>query len=83
MFEIKKRDGTVEEFVPEKIVVSCMKAGADLETARGISNEIKRTLNEKTDSRELREKVLSLLEEKNPEWKENWLVYDRAVKKRS
>ncbi|HDN81520.1 MAG TPA: ATPase [Methanomicrobia archaeon] len=82
MFRIKKRDGTLEEFIPEKIVVSCVKSGADLETAREISNEIKRTLKEKTDAEKLREKVLELLEEKNPQWKENWLLYDRAVKRR-
>jgi len=82
MFEIKKRDGTLEEFIPEKIVVICVKSGADLETAREISNEIKRTLKEKTDAEELREKVLELLEERTPQWKENWLLYDRAVKRR-
>ncbi|HDM22173.1 ATPase [bacterium] len=82
MFEIKKRDGSTEEFIPEKIVVSCVKCGADLETAREISNEIKRNLKEKTDTEELRERVLGLLEKKNPQWKENWLIYDRAVKRR-
>ncbi len=82
MFEIKKRDGSTEEFIPEKIVVSCVKSGADLETAREISNEIKRNLKEKTDTEELRERVLGLLEKKNPQWKENWLIYDRAVKRR-
>jgi len=82
MFEIKKRDGTSEEFIPEKIVVSCVKSGADLETAREISNEMKRSLKEKIDSKELREKVLGLLEKKNPQWKGNWLLYDRAVKRR-
>ena len=83
MFEIRKRDGEIEEFIPEKIVVSCVKSGADLETAREISNEIKHSLKERTESKELKEKVLALLEEKNPNWKENWLLYDRAVKRRS
>jgi 2-phosphoglycerate kinase len=83
MFTIKKRDGRIEEFIPERIVVSCVKAGADLETAREIANEIKRSLKETTEADELRERVLALLKEKTPKWKENWLLYDRAVKKRS
>ena len=39
-------------------------------------------MKEKTDTEELRERVLGLLEKKNPQWKENWLIYDRAVKRR-
>ncbi|MEA1993905.1 MAG: ATP cone domain-containing protein [Euryarchaeota archaeon] len=82
MFEIEKRDGRIEEFIPEKVVVSCVKAGADLEAARDISNEIKRELREKTSSTVLRNQILDLLGKKDPEWKKNWLVYDKAVKKR-
>lgn len=33
-------------------------------------------------SGEIRRRVLEQLHDRNPEWEENWLVYDRAVKKR-
>jgi len=33
-------------------------------------------------SGEIRRRVLEQLHDRNPEWEENWLIYDRAVKKR-
>jgi transcriptional repressor NrdR len=84
MVKIKKRDGRKEEFVPEKIVVSSIKAGAPPEVAREIAKQLEekiRHMNEMSTS-ELREMILDMLSEKNEEWKENWLLYDKAVKKR-
>lgn len=34
MVKVVKRDGGEEDFVPEKIVVSCLKSGATPEAAR-------------------------------------------------
>jgi transcriptional repressor NrdR len=39
-----KRDGSKEEFIPEKIVVSCLKAGATLEVARKIAKIVEAKL---------------------------------------
>jgi transcriptional repressor NrdR len=33
-------------------------------------------------TQDIKVKVLSILRQKNPEWEKNWLMYDRAVKKR-
>ncbi|MCS7385275.1 MAG: ATP cone domain-containing protein [archaeon GB-1867-005] len=85
MIKVVKRNGRVEEFAREKITVSCLKAGADIETAREIARRIEEELikKERISTNELRSKVLEMLKEKNPKWHENWLVYDRAVKKRT
>ena len=81
---IKKRDGKKERFIPEKIVVSSIKAGAPPEVAREIAKKIEVQLSELNEmsTTELRDMILSMLSEKNPEWKENWLAYDRTVKKK-
>lgn len=81
-----KRDGSKEEFSPEKIVVSCMKTGAPLEVARKIARMtecefLSRGATEIT-TKELMKYVLSLLRKENEEWYQNWIIFDRAVKKR-
>jgi transcriptional regulator NrdR family protein len=82
--KIVKRDGKKEDFIPEKIVVSSLKAGAPPEVAREIAKKLEAQIvkmNEMSTA-ELRKMILDMLAEKNPHWKENWLIYDRAVKKR-
>lgn len=85
MVKIVKRDGKKEEFIPEKIVVSSLKAGATPEVAREIAKKLETQIVKMNEmsSTELRKMILDMLADKNPEWKENWLIYDRAVKKRS
>ena len=84
MVVVIKRDGSKEEFIKEKVVVSCLKAGATLEAARAIADEVEKRVSglEAISSRELRSMVLELLRARNEEWYENWLTYDRAVKRR-
>jgi transcriptional repressor NrdR len=79
---IKKRDGRMETFMPEKIVVSVVKSGAPLEEARMIAKDIEMKAGSYPSTQEIKVKVLSMLRQKNPEWEKNWLMYDRAVKKR-
>jgi len=84
---VVKRDGTREEFAVEKIVVSCLKAGAPLEVARKIGKIVegdllRRKVSEIT-TKELMKEVLTLLKEENEEWYRNWIVFDRAVKRRA
>ncbi len=81
---VVKRSGRAEEFAREKLVVSMLKAGADLATARELAGRIEEEFAGKDEVRteEIRSRVLELLKEKNAEWYENWIVYDRAVKKR-
>ncbi|MCS7111445.1 MAG: ATP cone domain-containing protein [Ignisphaera sp.] len=81
-----KRDGSKEEFIPEKIVVSCLKAGATSEVARKIAKIIEGRLLEQNISeipaRDLTRMILELLRKENEEWYKNWIVFDRAIKRR-
>ena len=83
MIKVTKRDGRVEEFIPEKIVVSAVKTGAPVDLARQIAKEVEKTSNDKTNTNEIKKKVLEELRKKNPEYEKAWLVYDRSVKKRT
>ncbi|MFQ6075227.1 MAG: ATP cone domain-containing protein [Candidatus Bathyarchaeia archaeon] len=82
MPKVVKRDGSLEEFITEKISVSCLKAGAPTDVARRIAMEVEKKAYEKMTTAEIRETVLEMLRRENPEWAENWIVYDRAVKRR-
>ncbi|MCC6003120.1 MAG: ATPase [Thermofilum sp.] len=83
---VVKRDGRKEEFAPEKIVVSCLKAGAPLDVARKIAKIVEGDLLRRKVSeiptRDLMREVLGLLKEENEEWYKNWILFDRAVKRR-
>jgi len=83
---VVKRDGSKEEFIPEKIVVSCLKSGATVEAARKIAKIVEARLLEKgaseVSARELTRMILELLKKENEEWYRNWIVFDRAVKRR-
>jgi transcriptional regulator NrdR family protein len=83
---VVKRDGSKEPFIYEKIVVSCLKAGAPIDTARKIATVVLARLiaENKTEvtAKELTKIVLELLKKENEEWYHNWVVFDRAVKRR-
>ncbi len=83
MTSVSKRDGRTEEFIPEKIVTSAVKAGASPEKAREIAGEVQRNAGPTISTTEIRERVLEGLGRWNPRWQENWEVYDRAVKHRA
>lgn len=79
---VKKRDGQLEEFVPEKVIVSALKSGASVGVARRIAKDVESQAKEETPSDEIRRLVLSKLRQENPELEKNWQMYDRAVKRR-
>lgn len=83
---VVKRDGSKEPYVYEKIVVSCLKAGATVEVARKIASLVTARLiaeeRKEVNAKELTKAVLELLKKENEEWYHNWIVFDRAVKKR-
>ena len=79
---VKKRDGRREDFVVEKVVVSMVKAGAPVEVAREIAGKVEAEAKEGMATEEIRSVVLGELRRRDPEWERNWLIYDRAVKKR-
>ena len=80
---VTKRDGRVEPFVPEKIVVSMVKTGAPAAYARTIAQDIEKTATNGITTREIRTKAMAMLRAENPAWEKNWTVYDAAVKKRT
>jgi transcriptional repressor NrdR len=83
MVEIKKRNGAMEQFIPEKIIVSAIKSGARPEDARKMAKDIEETIKAGTTTEEIRGRVLGMLRTKNPVFEQNWRTYDQAVKKRS
>ncbi|HZD43806.1 MAG TPA: ATP cone domain-containing protein [Methanomicrobiales archaeon] len=81
--DVVKMDGQREPFVKEKIAVSAMKAGAIPDEARAIADEVESGARDAMSTREIRDQVLRKLRDRNPQWEQNWLVYDRAVKRRT
>lgn len=79
---VRKRDGQLEEFVPEKVVVSALKSGASVAVARRIGREVESKARDETPSSEIRNMVLSKLNQEDPVLEQNWQMYDRAVKRR-
>lgn len=82
MVNVVKLDGKREPFVREKVTVSAMKAGAPPEEARRIGEAIEEVAYDGMPTGEIRHRVFGYLRSLNPEWEENWILYDRAVKKR-
>jgi len=81
-----KRDGRREVFAIEKVVVSCLKSGAPLDVARKIGKIIEGRLLDQgvkeVTAIDLTKMILELLKKENEEWYRNWIIFDRAVKKR-
>ncbi|MCU7786851.1 ATP cone domain-containing protein [Pyrobaculum sp. 3827-6] len=84
MVKVVKRDGRVEEFIPEKIVVSVLKAGAPVDVARRVARKVECAVmdSENVTARELTRLILMELKRINEEWYRNWVVFDLAVKRR-
>ncbi len=83
---VVKRDGSKEVFIPEKIVVSCLKAGASVDVARKIAKIVEAKLLEQNvkeiSAKDLTRMILNLLKKENEEWYRNWIIFDRAIKRR-
>ncbi|MFZ8807481.1 MAG: ATP cone domain-containing protein [Pyrobaculum sp.] len=84
MVKVIKRDGREEEFIPEKIVVSVLKAGAPVDVARRIAKKVECMVMERENvtAKELTRYILAELKKVNEEWYRNWIVFDQAVKRR-
>ena len=79
--KVVKKDGREEDFIPEKIVVSMVKAGAPLETARTVADEIQSIDKEKIETREIKMKVVERVREEHPPLEKKWVAYDKSVKR--
>ncbi len=80
--KVTKRDGRLEDFDKNKIIKSCIEAGATEEIARKIANEVETKIYDKIPTSEIRCIILNELGKVNPEWRDNWEFYDWIVKKR-
>ena len=82
--EVKKRNGSTELFMPEKVVVSAVKSGASYEVAREIASSLSSRKEETMASSEIREYVLTELRSKGASSAaDSWESYDRERKERS
>ncbi|MEZ0248667.1 MAG: ATP cone domain-containing protein [Thermoproteus sp.] len=83
---VAKRDGSREPFIYEKLVVSILKAGADVETARTIAFKVICRLFSgdpiEVASEQIRSIVLEELQKANKEWYDSWMSYEQAVKRK-
>lgn len=80
---VTKRDGSRQEFIKEKIVVSAIKSGASPDTARRIAMEIESETSLDRNTGDIRRSVLQKLAKENKQWEQDWRMYDRAVKRRT
>jgi transcriptional repressor NrdR len=75
--QVKKKSGEVEPFIREKVVVSCLKAGAPVSVAREIADMVEASQTATLTTKEIREDVIGELEKANAEYRRNWMMYDR------
>jgi hypothetical protein len=81
--EVRKRDGTTEVFMPEKVVVSAVKCGCPYDTAREIASSLSERTESTMESTEIRTYVLSELRSRDAaSAADAWEAYDRDKKKK-
>ena len=79
---IKKRNGAMEEFMPEKTVVSLVRSGVGLSQARQEAKQIESQVAKLGTSEAIRNQVLKDLKGEYPRLAQDWQTYDRIVKHR-
>lgn len=79
--KVIKKDGRIQPFVKEKIVVSAVKTGASLEVARKIADKIEKHPKEDIRTSWIRKQVLDELHIHNPDWPKRWYNYDKNIKR--
>jgi len=76
-----KKDGRIEPFIKEKIVVSAVKTGAAVHIAREIAEEIEKKPEENIRTSWIRQYVLKELKQHNTDWPKRWYNYDKNIKR--
>ncbi|NHI84332.1 MAG: ATPase [Candidatus Thorarchaeota archaeon] len=77
--EVRKRDGSTEIFMPEKVVVSAVRSGAPYETAKEIASSLSKRSERAIESKEIRSYVLSELRSRDAEKAADaWESYERT-----
>lgn len=73
-----KRSGELEGFDQQKIIRSCIAAGASRRAARIVADRVREKIYDKIPTSEIRSLTVKALEEYNPEWAENWREYEKS-----
>ena len=79
--KVIKRDGTTQEFIKEKVVVSAIKTGAPPDIARKIADELDTHPEESIRTSYIKQHVLKKLKLHNPELPKRWYNYDKNIKR--
>ncbi len=79
--KVIKKDGRIQPFIKEKIVVSAVKTGAPLEVARDIADKIEKHPKDDIRTSWIRKQVLDELHIHNPDWPKRWYNYDKNIKR--
>lgn len=77
---IVKKSGELEPFQPEKIVESCMKAGASTELAKKIAEEVSSIAYVQMPTAEIRQAVIDLLKRFDPKAAKAYAEYKKKPK---
>lgn len=76
--QIKKNDGTLEPYMPEKVVVAAVKAGAPYQTARDIAASLSTRTESVMTAADVRKYVLTELRSRGAtQAADHWEAYDR------
>lgn len=80
MVQVKKRDGSLEDFNRQKVYQSVVAAGLSETEANNIADQVETWVMEKEEvvsTGEVRNKVIGFLEAKNPEAAESYRSYKK------
>ncbi|MFP3215039.1 MAG: ATP cone domain-containing protein [Candidatus Micrarchaeota archaeon] len=77
--KVRKKNGSEEEFIREKIVVAIVKAGGSLENARAIAKEVENMFaaRDAVTTEEIKREVLNRLKDRDVNAYQNWLSYKK------
>jgi 2-phosphoglycerate kinase len=78
---VTKKTGVPEPFLREKLVRSCMNAGASSEVAEKVADEVAKHMQNNVSTNEIRALVLTSLSNKNPAWVMRYMEYELTKKK--
>ena len=78
---VTKKTGVPEPFQREKLVKSCVNAGASLEVAEKVADEVAKHIQDQISTSEIRALVLTSLSNENPAWVMKYLEYELTKKK--
>jgi transcriptional regulator NrdR family protein len=78
--KVKKKNGSLEDYDPEKIIEACKSAGADEEVAERIAEEVSKEL-PKIPSSKIRRLILEKLNSISPEVGNSMKKFDISERK--